>query len=233
MPSGRRHLSPVAAGRDSPGACSLPKSQPAINSTPSVLGLILVIVVAHVLRILLPPTLSVQVLISGGFAPSEFLALLLGQPVPLPALVLVSPLSYALLHGGFLHIFTNIAFLLAFGTVVDRRIGGLPFLVLFALSTIAGAFFMLGIYLVNGVPLVVVGASGGISGLFGALVRFALRRQAVAIIVFIGVNILISYTGFASFGEVQQVAGGAHIGGFLAGWLLLPLFDPWRRRPLA
>ena len=58
----------------------------------------------------------------------------------LPGLTgLASLVTYAFLHGDFMHILLNLGFLLAFGSFVERHIGLVPYLLLFALTAAAGA----------------------------------------------------------------------------------------------
>ena len=206
------------------------------NTTPMVLVLIAVLAVLHGLRVLLPEQWSLVLTLAAGFAPSNFLAALasLGQGGPDPfdglgSLILASPLTHALLHADIFHLGLNLAFLLAFGTAVDRFLGSARFLALFVASVLGGAALALVVYLITQDPVIMIGASGGVSGLFGAFVRFGLRQRTAAIAIFVGINVVMAFTGFISFGEVQQVAWYAHLGGFFTGYFLLPLLA--RGRP--
>jgi membrane associated rhomboid family serine protease len=77
---------------------------------------------------------------------------------------------------------------------------------------------------------IIVGASGAVSGLFGAVLRVTTRRAWAAIAIFILSNMIIGYTGLPGAGTVRAIAWEAHIGGFLTGYLLLPLFDGAARK---
>lgn len=161
-------------------------------------------------------------------------------------------LTYALLHGSWTHLGLNAIWLLAFGTPVARRFGTGRFLVFFAIAVIAGAAMHWALFPFAAEPL--IGASAGISGCMGAAVRFAFRtpgttmaagpdeslaatlrdrRALVFIVIWFATNALFG-AGSASFGFTDQpVAWQAHIGGFLAGLLLFPVFARSPMSPLA
>lgn len=78
--------------------------------------------------------------------------------------------THAFLHAGWMHVIVNAVWLLAFGGVVARRIGGARLLILFCLAAIGGALAHFAIYSADFMPM--MGASGAISGLMGAASRF-------------------------------------------------------------
>jgi len=201
-----------------------PSSAPAINSTPTVLWLIGIITGIHLLRLVLPPDLELALLVLGGFSPGDFVLALFDPQAQYSALILATPLSHALLHADIFHLAINMAFLLAFGTAVDRRIGSVRFLVLFFVCVLGGALLSTLVQFGAPRPVLIIGASGGISGLLGAYFRFGIRRLLLPIVVFIGINLVLA-TGLVSYGGAGGIAWEAHIGGFLAGFLLFPLFQ--------
>lgn len=79
-------------------------------------------------------------------------------------------ITHAFLHAGWTHVILNTVWLLVFGSVVTRRIGGARLLVLFCGSAIGGALAHFAVYSTDFMPM--VGASGGLSGLTGAASRF-------------------------------------------------------------
>ncbi len=82
-------------------------------------------------------------------------------------------LTHSLVHIDWMHLIINGAWLAAFGSALARRIGTARFLLLYGLSAIAGALLYLA---VNGTALVImIGASGAVSGLVGAAFRFFFR----------------------------------------------------------
>jgi membrane associated rhomboid family serine protease len=167
--------------------------------------------------------------------------------------------SYAFLHGSWSHLILNSVWLLAFGTPVARRFGTLRFLAFFAVTAAGGAVAHLAVH--AGMPVPMIGASAAISGFMAAAIRFAFQRggplrllgndQAEAyrvpalpliavlrdsrVLIFLGVwfalNLLFGLGSFGMDGSEQAIAWQAHIGGFLAGLLAFPLFDPIRRAP--
>ncbi|MBP5857366.1 rhomboid family intramembrane serine protease [Marivibrio halodurans] len=154
------------------------------------------------------------------------------------AAILISPFGHTLIHGGWAHLLVNMGFLLAFGAPVARRMGGVQFLLLYGLTAAAGAF-MFTAFTPQGIsPL--VGASGAIFGLLGAILRVALyppagvppapfpfnqRRRAFVIAgVYVGITLLMGVAPRIS-GIEGAIAWEAHLGGLLAGFLLMPFFD--------
>ena len=135
---------------------------------------------------------------------------------------IVDPVSYQFLHGGFAHIGANMLGLLAFGAGVEQRLGRWRFLAFYLLCGIAGAFaeFAAG----PGSAEAMIGASAAISGLFGAILRFRAFRRGfwVLVVLWFLINAVTGVAGVGS--EVEPVAWVAHIGGFVAGLVLFPLF---------
>ena len=165
-------------------------------------------------------------------------------------------LTYALIHGDWAHLGLNGVWLLAFGTPVARRFGTPRYLALFALTAAAGAAAHFATHANAFVP--VIGASASISGFMAAAMRFVFQRAGplgsigrndpqsyrvpalplIAVLrdprvlaflaVWFGLNILFGVGSLSIDGGEQQVAWQAHIGGFLAGLIAFPLFDPIR-----
>ena len=214
--SARRKLVIIALSQNSP---------PAFNTTPTVLILIAVNVGIHLVRLLLPGNWDEMIGILGAFSPPYFLSVIMGEGNVLGFILLLSPISSGFLHGDLLHLVINMAFLLAFGTAIERRLGRVRFLGLYFACMLAGAGASMGLFFITLEQTFMVGASGAISGLFGAVLRMTMARAYVAIAVFVGLNVIIGYTGMPSMGEVRAIAWEAHIGGLIAGFLLMPLFD--------
>lgn len=163
----------------------------------------------------------------------------------------ITPLSYAFLHGDWTHLTLNGVWLAAFGSPVARRFGSRRFLVLGALGAIGGAFFYLLFHLVELAPM--VGASAAISAFTGAAARFVFEpgaffrntgapappmaslpemlanRQALAFVGFwFALNFLSGVGGQGVGLSHAPIAWEAHVGGFLLGLALAPLFDQRR-----
>lgn len=140
--------------------------------------------------------------------------------------LLVSPFSYAFLHGDWMHIGFNVVMLLALGTMFERIIGARLFLFVFFACSLSGALlsFMLAPY--SATPI--VGASGGLSGLFaGMIIVFHARgiygpispkltRYGVFPLLgfWLGLMILMGLL-------MGGIAWQAHVGGFLCGVALV------------
>lgn len=194
----------------------------AINSTPLVLGTIGLLVGIHVLGYLPFDWLQFQ-LLALGFEPWRFEILLHGQYVSPWLSAALSPVTYSLLHGDVTHLAMNVAFLLAFGTALQRQLGGVRTAILYVASSAGGAAAVMLTYYITEQSPFVLGASGAICGLFGALVHRWKTHRWVIIAVFIGVNLLFGRTGMPTSAGVQEIAWDAHIGGFAVGYLLFPL----------
>lgn len=82
-------------------------------------------------------------------------------------------LTYAGLHGDWLHVGVNSLWLAAFGGPVARRFGWLRFLILFAVTAVGGALFYYVFHRVDFVPM--VGASAAVSGIMAAAIRFVFQ----------------------------------------------------------
>jgi membrane associated rhomboid family serine protease len=152
--------------------------------------------------------------------------------------------TYAFLHGNFEHLLFNSLAFLIFATAVVRRIGTGRFLVLSLISAITAAVTHLLFHW--GSPVPVVGASGVVSALMGAAFRFIFldpdttpvwpparlkltsRPVLLGSAVWIVMNIVLGVTGFTPEGFGRSIAWEAHVGGFLTGLLLFPLFDRQR-----
>ena len=147
--------------------------------------------------------------------------------------------AHMFLHGGWRHILGNMLYLWIFGDNVEDAMGSLPFLVFYLLCGVIAA---IGQGLLSPGPM--VGASGAIAGVLGAyLVMYPTAR--ISTLVFLGIFIsifelpalivigmFIVLQVIESVAELrlqlhtstEQIAYFAHVFGFLAGILLLPVF---------
>jgi membrane associated rhomboid family serine protease len=160
----------------------------------------------------------------------------------LPAeLAIVPPwttvLTSMFMHGGWMHLIGNMLYLWIFGNNVEDAMGHLRFVIFYLLCGIAA-------FLAQSLPATqsvvpMVGASGAISGVLGAyLLLYPHARVLVAIPLGIIIHttrlpagwvlafwFVLQIISSALAGEGQGgVAFGAHIGGFIAGLVLIPLF---------
>jgi membrane associated rhomboid family serine protease len=147
------------------------------------------------------------------------------------------------LHGGWMHILSNMWMLLIFGDNVEERMGGGRYLVFYLLSGAAAG--LLQSFALRGSTEPMIGASGAIAGVLGAyLVLFPHARVASLVpILFIFTVIQVPATLFLLFWFVLQLFSGwltlggaagsgvawwAHVGGFVFGLLMSYVFA--RRR---
>ena len=161
---------------------------------------------------------------------------------------LQSGLISMFLHGGWLHFLGNMLFLWVFGDNIEERLGKLRYLVFYLLAGYAATWAHLMANPGSTVPA--IGASGAISGVLGAylflhptakietLVIFVIffRTFLVPAWVFLPIWFLLQILpGIAELRAAGAEAGGvawfAHIGGFIAGPILLFLLGGWRKRP--
>jgi membrane associated rhomboid family serine protease len=166
-----------------------------------------------------------------------------GQANGLSPLDLTPFLTNTFLHGGFLHIILNLWTLYIFGPALEDRLGPARFLVLYLLSGVAASVAHAAFNAASPVP--VLGASGAIAGVIAAYaVRFPYAWVRVIVpILFIPLFFSIPAMVFAGlwffmqvlqgagellspFGRAAGIAWWAHIGGFIAGFVLLPLLEP-------
>jgi len=179
-----------------------------------------------------------------GFTPAWFLAG--GSPEPWLswAPFSVNIVTYLFLHGGWLHLGGNMLFLWIFGDDVEDALGQPGFILFYLGCGMLAALAQAAVDPSSTVPI--VGASGAISGILGAflvlypraqlnvlapvfVVMEVVRLPAWLVLAFwFGVQLLYDQSGGGAAGGI---AFRAHIGGFLAGMVLAPLFLLVSRRP--
>ncbi len=158
--------------------------------------------------------------------PELVLAAFAGQ-VPL-APALWPFLTSLFLHGDWLHLVNNLLFLAIFGTLVERHLGALWFVLLFLVCGIAGSLLQVYLPFDFGPPAeLVVGASGGLFGIMGVALTCGApamrqgspqRRLLIALIIINAVIGLVAFSGI--MGSLLLIGWQSHLGGFLAGLLL-------------
>lgn len=177
-----------------------------------------------------------------GLIPGDFLQRLpVGAEIPIgdgiACVVLegrswLAPLTSMFLHGSWLHLLGNMWFLHVFGNNVEDVMGRGRFFLFYMLSGLAAVAAQIAADPSSAIPM--VGASGAIGGVMGAYV-LAYPHARIHTFVFL---FFLEVPAFIMLGYwfVLQLAGGfmphegggvafwAHVGGFLGGILLLPLF---------
>jgi len=215
----------------------LRSSEPHYTRPSVTLAIIAVNVAVFLFQLSMPSYLQNRFIMHYGLVPDRF--------------TYSSVITSMFIHGGFLHIAGNMWFLWIFGRGVEDLVGHAKYLFLYFACGIAGAFLFVLLNANSTIPT--VGASGAIAGVMGAyLVKFP--RAHIVTLVFIVIFIttvdlpaafLLLYwfaiqffSGVGSVGYSQVSQGGvawfAHVGGFVAGMLLVMLMPtnqrarPWR-----
>ena len=150
------------------------------------------------------------------------------------------------LHGGWLHLGGNMLYLWIFGDNIEDRLGHTRYAIFYVLCGILATLAHAVASPMSRLPS--IGASGAIAGVLGGyLVLFPHARVTTVIPIFVFVTVreipaifvlgmwfvLQFFSGAASIGASQDVGGVAyfaHIGGFVAGMILVVLFGGLRRR---
>jgi len=215
--------------------------EPILNLPPVIVALIAVCVAVQLVQsYVLTPQQDGAFLISAAFIPMRYS----GQYM-IDAYAFTTPITYAFLHGGFAHLAVNMVWLAAVGTPLANRIGWVRFLLFWVVCGAAAAGLHYVVHPTEYSPL--VGASGAIAGMMAAAARYLFRvnrfssapafagpllpilislrspQVLIFIVVWMGGNLLVGLLGAP--GVSGSIAWEAHVGGFLAGFLLLGLFE--------
>jgi membrane associated rhomboid family serine protease len=183
-----------------------------------------------------------------GLVPGEITGrAAIGEAVPLggnaacvvdrDAINLLTPITSMFLHGGWGHIAGNALYLWVFGNNVEDSMGRFRFVVFYLLCGLAAAAAQ--VLMTPSSPVPMVGASGAISGVMGAYLLLYPRVRVnvffpplfifpvpayLVLLLWIGTQFVAGLFGSAG-AEGAGVAFWAHIGGFLAGVVLVKVFE--------
>lgn len=155
--------------------------------------------------------------------------------------------SAMFLHGGFLHIISNMLFLWVFGDNVEDHFGWIFFLPVYFLSGIVGNAAQYMLMPASNIPM--LGASGAVAGVLGAYYVLLPHSKVKTLVPFFGflsvieipAGFMLGYwfvlqiiSGAATLPFAGSETGGiaffAHIGGFVTGILFAKLFGPKEAR---
>jgi membrane associated rhomboid family serine protease len=197
----------------------------AINLPPAILWLIAINLAVQLVRGLLSEAVDDTFIEQFGLVPRNYTS-----DTGVGWLSLIgAPIAYQFLHGGWIHVGVNMLSLAAFGAPVERTLGPRRF-VLFYLSAgiVAGLVHVL-IYSTSPDP--VVGASGAVSGVVGAVLLLMRRGGGLTSLlpvagIWIALNIFFGITDFTPGAQGQPVAWVAHIAGFVYGIVAIRFFLP-------
>ena len=163
-----------------------------------------------------------------AFVPSRFLANPFGDFLTL--------FTSMFMHAGWAHLGGNMLYLWIFGDNVEDRFGSIKFTIFYLLCGLAATFAQLAFSLGSTVPN--LGASGAIAGVLGAYillfpqgkVRVLQGQRVIQVPALMAIGLWIVLQFFSGIGSIANTAdtGGvaymAHIGGFLAGFVLTFVF---------
>jgi membrane associated rhomboid family serine protease len=224
---------------------SRPPRERAINLPGVMIVLITVMVVVHAVRVwVLDEEWRFTALLYGSFIPAVFSGDEALAALP-DWLLATTPFSYAFLHGSWTHPLLNALWLAVFGAPLAARIGAGRFLLFFLATAGLAALAYLAVHWGSLSPM--IGASGAVSACTAAAARFAFRvrggtagfsgqpmglsqtfqdrNSLTFIIVWFAVNLAAGVMSPQAFGlNSGSIAWEAHVGGFVAGLILLPVF---------
>ena len=167
---------------------------------------------------------------------------------PLNPLTWYPYLTHMFLHGGWIHLISNVWMLLIFGDNIEERLGSGRFLVFYLLGGVVAGMVQ---NMLGGNPnLPAVGASGAIAAVMGAYILFfpTARVNTLVLLIFVPLFVQIPaliflglwfisqlFSGLATIGAETTASGGvafwAHIGGFVFGLVAGRLFSLGRAQP--
>lgn len=170
-----------------------------------------------------------------AFVPSRFLANPLGEFLTL--------FTSMFMHAGWVHLGGNMLYLWIFGDNVEDRFGHVMFTIFYLVCGLAATFAQLAFSMDSNVPN--LGASGAIAGVLGAYillfpkgkVNVLMGRGVIPMPALVVIGIWIVLQFFSGIGSIADTAdtGGvaymAHIGGFVAGFVLTFLLRGSRQIP--
>ena len=183
-----------------------------------------------------------------GVVPNHLSAFLAGSPKYPLAAVVIPFFTSMFLHAGWMHVLGNMWYLFIFGDNIEDYLGHFTYLVFYVLCGLFAMATQVAVYPHSNLPT--VGASGAIAGILGAyFVVYPRARVLTWFFVFVlylpawivlgGFFVLNFFSGatmlsMARAGDVGGVAVWAHVGGFVAGLVMVKLFpERTRRTPYA
>lgn len=195
--------------------------EPLINLPPVTKIFLIAFLAIHIITdLVISPVQQFWIINHFGFVPAVFTG-----AASFSVLNLLGPVTYIFLHGSWMHLAMNGLMMMAFGSGVERWMGSKRFLIFFIACSLVAVLihFLTAPYTSNPV----IGASGGLSGLFAAVLimlqqmgRLPTGKYGILpfILLWVGISVVFGMLGGP---DGSTVAWIAHIGGFLAGFVLL------------
>jgi membrane associated rhomboid family serine protease len=215
-------------------------------STPFVNGFLIVLnILIYLFQASLDPRSYELFARQFGVVPSHLSAFLAGSPkYPLAAIV-ISFFTSMFLHAGWMHVLGNMWFLYIFGDNIEDYLGHFKYLVFYVLCGLFAMATQVAVYPHSNLPT--VGASGAIAGVLGAYFILYPRARVLTwffvFVFYVPAWIMLGYWFVLQFlagavtlsvaqagRDVGGVAVWAHVGGFVAGLVMVKLFPERSRR---
>jgi membrane associated rhomboid family serine protease len=215
-------------------------------STPFVNGFLIVLnILIYLFQASLDPRSAELFARQFGVVPSHLSAFLAGSPkYPLAAIV-IPFFTSMFLHAGWMHVLGNMWFLYIFGDNIEDYLGHFTYLVFYVLCGLFAMATQVAMYPHSNLPT--VGASGAIAGVLGAYFILYPRARVLTwffvFVFYVPAWIMLGYWFVLQFlagavtlsvaqtgRDVGGVAVWAHVGGFVAGLVMVKLFPERSRR---
>ncbi len=205
------------------------------STYPVTIGLVALCTLIHFWQTTLEPEAVDRLYVGYGSIPAVFFGRVQLPPELEPVPAAVRLLTATFLHAHWLHLILNMLFLWSFGAKVEMALGHFRFLIFYLAS---GVLSMLAdAYMRSDALGCVIGASGAVSGVLGAFLLLHPRAQLFILLFFIIPLRLPAWVAILGFMAIQlafalvgdgflKIAWWAHIGGFVAGLVLLLLLRP-------
>ena len=219
-------------------------------STPYVNGFLIVLnILVYLFQSTLDPRSYELFARAFGVVPNHLALALQGAPNYSLGTVAITFFTSMFLHAGWMHVLGNMWFLYIFGDNIEDYLGHVAYLLFYVLCGLVAMSTQVAIYPHSTLPT--VGASGAIAGVLGAYFILYPRARVLTwffvFVFYIPAWIMLGYwfvlqflSGAATLSmaprgrDVGGVAVWAHVGGFVAGLLMIKLFpERGRRTPYA
>jgi membrane associated rhomboid family serine protease len=173
-----------------------------------------------------------------------------GPLAPTPIPVYGTLITSMFMHGGWAHLLGNMLYLWIFGDNLENRLGHTRYLLFYLLCGVVASLshvFATSAFSPENMLIPSLGASGAISGILGGYmllsprqrIRALLGRGIVTVPAWVALGIWILFQVISGVGMLGTAQGGggvayaAHVGGFVAGLVLIKMFDPGPERQIA
>jgi membrane associated rhomboid family serine protease len=194
-----------------------PEHQRAINLPPATAVLAGLLIAIHLVRQILSPETDDSLVLNFALIPVRL------TEMPLSFQSAITVLTHMFLHASWLHLLVNTGMMLAFAAGLERLTGTVRMLGIALFSGLAAGLLHLAVYAHDANPM--LGASGAISGMFGAMILLLSQRQrgyrfllGVSAL-WLTMNVVLGVAGMPSTADEQpvEIAWVAHLGGYIAG----------------